>query len=139
MMAQLDSIRGGVAGSATTPTSEEDLLSVKSDDSDADSDCFVVINQAVDDHTRDNTLFAINSKRSSPVEVASEAVEDIATIQWLSSNDVSLAGLSAPAPVAAAVAVSPMASVAASAVNNEPPCRDGVVRYFNSFRKFQVL
>ena len=30
------------AASATTPTSEEDLLSVKSDDSDADSECFVV-------------------------------------------------------------------------------------------------
>jgi hypothetical protein len=45
MMASLDSsLRGSVvsAASATTPTSEEDLLSVKSDDSDADSECFVV-------------------------------------------------------------------------------------------------
>lgn len=53
------------------------MLSVKSDDSDADSECFVVINQAVhDDLARD--LFAINSKRASPVEIASEAVEDVA-------------------------------------------------------------
>ncbi len=43
MMAQLSS--AGATGGATSPTSEEDLLSVKSDDSDADSDCFVVINQ----------------------------------------------------------------------------------------------
>ena len=45
MMASLDSsLRGSVvsAASATTPTSEEDLLSVKSDDSDADSECFLV-------------------------------------------------------------------------------------------------
>lgn len=81
-MAQLDnSIRGSGLTNATvtTPTSEEDLLSVKSDDSDADSECFVVINQSVDDLARDNALFAINSKRASPVEIAAEAVEDVAS------------------------------------------------------------
>ena len=73
-----------------TPTSEEDLLSVRSDDSDADSECFVVINQSVDDHGRDNTLFTINSKRASPVEVACEAVEELpSTIQIASSHSSS--------------------------------------------------
>lgn len=120
MMAQLDSsIRGGAA--VTTPTSEEDLLSVKSDDSDADSECFVVINQAVDDHTRDNTLFTINSKRGSPVEVAAEAMEEVIL------SSVSAQDLSSKSP---SVSLGPMAT---TPVAPEPRVRDGIV----SLNKFQ--
>lgn len=117
-MAQLDnSIRGGAAAAVTTPTSEEDLLSVKSDDSDADSECFVVINQAVDDHTRDNTLFAINSKRGSPdVEVAAEAMEEVIL------SSVSAQDLSSKSP---SVSLGPMAT---TPVVPEPRVRDGIVR-----------
>lgn len=74
---------------------------------------FQVINQAVDDHTRDNTLFAINSKRASPVEVAAEALE----VEVL-SNDLN------------------KASNAAVTGNVEPP-RDGVVSQFEFSRLFQ--
>merc|ERR1712018_983217 len=89
-MTQLDaSIRGSPVNSATTPTSEEDLLSVKSDDSDADSEAFVMINQVAEDSARDNTLFAITSKRASPVEVAAEAVEESAApVIYASSSDL---------------------------------------------------
>ena len=82
MMASLDTSMNRVttptlkSSNVATPTSEEDLLSVRSDDSDADSECFVVINQATDE-MRDNTLFTINSKRASPVEVAYEAMEEL--------------------------------------------------------------
>ena len=94
MMASLDTSMRSTptlkGGNIATPTSEEDLLSVRSDDSDADSECFVVINQSVDDHGRDNTLFTINSKRGSPVEVACEAVEELpSTIQMASSHSSS--------------------------------------------------
>lgn len=86
MMASLDSSMRTTtptlkSSNVATPTSEEDLLSVRSDDSDADSECFVVINQATDE-MRDNNLFTINSKRTSPVEVAYEAIEELpASIQ----------------------------------------------------------
>ena len=54
------------------------VFSVKSDDSDADSDYFVVINSQTEDAARDNHLFAITSKRTSPVEYAAEATEEVA-------------------------------------------------------------
>ena len=55
------------------------FFSVKSDDSDADSDYFVVINSQTEDAARDNHLFAITSKRTSPVlEYAAEATEEVA-------------------------------------------------------------
>ena len=34
----------------------------------------------------DNTLFTINSKRTSPVEVASEAIEEAAEVKYVSSG-----------------------------------------------------
>ena len=118
MMAQLDTsisratptLKGGTVA---TPTSEEDLLSVRSDDSDADSECFVVINQASDDTARDNTLFAINSKRASPVEVAAEAVEELPASIHCSSQDLRPSGA---------------ASVASNVPTVEPQVsREGVV------------
>lgn len=54
------------------------FFSVKSDDSD-NSDYFVVINSQTEDAARDNHLFAITSKRTSPVlEYAAEATEEVA-------------------------------------------------------------
>ena len=73
-----------------------------------------VINQAVDDHTRDNMLFAINSKRASPVEVASEAMEETGAANYASSTDLSRGGEAS-------------AAAAAPAVAPEPQTRDGVV------------
>ena len=62
---------------------------MKSDDSDADSEAFVMINQVAEDSARDNTLFAITSKRASPVEVAAEAVEESAApVIYASSSDL---------------------------------------------------
>ena len=73
MMTQLD-VRMGTTPTQSVP--EDDAMSFRSDDS-GDSECFVVINQqAVAEDTVDSTLFAIHSKRASPVEVASEAAED---------------------------------------------------------------
>jgi hypothetical protein len=116
-MSHLDtSFRGSGHGinSVTTPTSEEDLLSVKSDDSDVDSECFVVISQG-SDHGIDSTLFAINSKRTSPVEVAAEAVEDSSASTYASSCD-----LRGTTP-------GPPSNVASVSVDPPPPQRDGVV------------
>ena len=115
MMASLDSSMRTTtpnlkSSNVATPTSEEDLLSVRSDDSDADSECFVVINQATDE-MRDNTLFTINSKRASPVEVAYEAIEELpASIQ------------SKPSQVA-----NPLPTAAPQSVDQSGTPREGVV------------
>lgn len=134
MMAHLDSsfrssgtapgVLAAAAGAPTTPTSasDDDLLSVKSDDSDADSECFVVINQADSDSGRDSmdaTLFAINSKRTSPVEMAAEVTEDLA---FSSNNDLSSSSSNTPAAVAA-----PPAQQPPSQNNAENHKRDGVI------------
>ena len=116
MMVQLDN---SIRGTATTPTSENEAESeaVKSDDSDADSESFVVINQAVlpDDVTRDTALFAINSKRASPVEVATEAFEE--ANDALTSFDIKV-DVTAP----------PSEPVSLTGVPQEtPPPREGVV------------
>ena len=48
-----------------------------------------MINQVAEDSARDNTLFAITSKRASPVEVAAEAVEESAApVIYASSSDL---------------------------------------------------
>ena len=71
-----------------------------------------MINQAVDDHTIDNTLFAINSKRASPVEIASEAIEDVGAMCDLKSGGSGTPSAATP-----------------SATLPEPMTRDGIVRY----------
>ena len=68
MISSLD-IRSG------TTTQQAHLEDGDSDDS-GDSESFVVIDQAVTEDTVDSTLFAIHSKRASPVEFATEVTED---------------------------------------------------------------
>ena len=95
MMTQLD-VRMGTTPTQSVP--EDDAMSFRSDDS-GDSECFVVINQqAVAEDTVDSTLFAIHSKRASPVEVASEAAED----DQLRSLALSTASSTAPPRVPSA-------------------------------------
>jgi len=86
MMSQLQEVR---TGQTTASVPEDDAASFRSDDS-GDSEAFVVINQAQAEDSVDSTLFAIHSKRASPVEMASEA---------LASDDLSMSSLP---PIAAA-------------------------------------
>ena len=91
MMSQLDtSIRGSPSSSQQSLVDNDDSLSCKSDDS-GDSEAFVVINRGAGgpnsllgglDDSVDATLFAINSKVTSPiefgsVEFAAEVHEDV--------------------------------------------------------------
>ena len=74
----------------------------------------------------DNTLFTINSKRTSPVEVASEALEEAAEVKYVSS---SVDGLSSRASAGPQSGSNSSRSVAETpAVVQEPQVtRDGVV------------
>jgi hypothetical protein len=76
----------------------------------------------------DNTLFTINSKRTSPVEVASEAIEEAAEVKYVSSG---VDGLSSRASAGPSGSNSSRSIVETPAVVQEPQVtRDGVVSIF---------
>ena len=109
---------------------------MKSDDSDADSEAFVMINQVAEDSARDNTLFAITSKRASPVEVAAEAVEESAApVIYASSSDLKNNQTTTPK------SSSNIASVAPPPPQIPPPIakEEGVVCIFFSILIFKTF
>ena len=79
----------------------------------------------------DNTLFTINSKRTSPVEVASEAIEEAAEVKYVSSGVDGLSNRASAGPQSGSN--SSRSVVETPAVVQEPQVtRDGVVSIYRA-------